>query len=259
MVAGSCSGREACIRLLMLNMHKGFSAWRRRFVLHELREAIRLSGADVVLLQEVLGAHRELSTRWERWPDQGQYEFLADTVWSAYAYGKNAVYPEGHHGNAVLSKFPITHFRNHDVSVADEEKRGLLHCVLDVPGWARPLHVICVHLGLSEAQRREQLQRLCAMVGDEIPAKDPLAVAGDFNDWRQRAHAVLADGAGLREVFVAALGRAPRTFPVWLPLLRLDRIYARNLKVARPQVLHGRPWSRLSDHAPLTLELAAAS
>jgi endonuclease/exonuclease/phosphatase family metal-dependent hydrolase len=44
------------------------------------------------------------------------------------------VYPKGqHHGNAVMSKFPIVHYQNHDVSIAGPEKRGLLHCVLHVP------------------------------------------------------------------------------------------------------------------------------
>ena len=42
----------------------------------------------------------------------------------------------GHHGNAVLSKFPIVHYKNHDVSIAGPEKRGLLHCVLRLPGRA---------------------------------------------------------------------------------------------------------------------------
>lgn len=240
-------------------MHKGFSAWHRRFVLHELRDAIRLLEADIVLLQEVLGAHQEHSTRWEHWPEQGQYEFLADTVWSAYAYGKNAVYPEGHHGNAVLSKFPIRHFHNHDISTPEAEKRGLLHCELGIPGWRQPLHVVCVHLGLREAQRQQQLHGLCAMIEQTIAVDEPLVVGGDFNDWRGRVHPVLAESLGLREVFRDTYGQAARTFPVWWPLLRLDRIYARNVDVAHPQVLRGRPWRRLSDHAPLMLELAPAA
>ena len=45
------------------------------------------------------------------------YEFLADTIWSQYAYGRNAVYDNGDHGNALLSKFPITHYENHDISI----------------------------------------------------------------------------------------------------------------------------------------------
>ena len=62
------------------------------------------------------------------------YEFLADSIWPQFAYGRNAVYPKGHHGNAVLSKFPIVRYENHDVSIGGPEKRGLLHCVLRVPG-----------------------------------------------------------------------------------------------------------------------------
>lgn len=247
----------AGIRMLTLNMHKGFSVFNRRFVLHELREAIRNCDADVVLLQEVLGEHRDHSTRWERWPEHSQYEFLADTLWPAFAYGRNAVYPAGHHGNALLSRFRISHHDNHDVSIYRHEKRGLLHCVLQVPDWRTPLHAICVHLGLFERHRRQQLALLCKFVREQIPADAPLLVAGDFNDWRQRAHAMLADQAGLQEVFVTAFGRAARTFPVRLPLLRLDRVYVRNLQAGPPQVLTGPPWSRLSDHAPLQLELNA--
>ncbi|SUG69289.1 Endonuclease/Exonuclease/ phosphatase family protein [Salmonella enterica subsp. enterica] len=31
----------------------------------------------------------------KNWPDTTHYEFLADTMWSDFAYGRNAVYPEG--------------------------------------------------------------------------------------------------------------------------------------------------------------------
>lgn len=258
-MTGSAFGATARVRLMTLNMHKGFSAWGRNFILHELRDAIRQSNSEVVLLQEVLGVHREHSTRWERWPRDSQYEFLADTVWSAHAYGKNAAYPEGHHGNALLSKYPIVHQRNHDISIDGVEARGLLHCILDVPGWPKGLHTICVHLGLSTAQRSQQLKQLCAMIQKEVPIDTPLVVAGDFNDWRQQAHASLAEEAGLHEVFVSAFGRAARSFPAWLPLLRLDRIYVRNLAVSAPRVLDGLPWRRLSDHNPLALELAVPS
>ncbi len=60
-------------------------------------------------------------------------EFLADTMWSDYAYGRNAVYPEGHHGNAVLSRFPIEYYENRDISVGNGEKRGLLYCRIVPP------------------------------------------------------------------------------------------------------------------------------
>ena len=45
------------------------------------------------------------------------------------------------------------------------------------------------------------------------------------------------------------------TFPARFPLLPLDRIYVRNAGVHAPVVLPRRPWSHLSDHAPLVAEI----
>lgn len=243
------------VRLLTLNTHKGFNLFNRRFVLHDLREAVRSVSADIVLLQEVIGDHEGHALRHAGWPDTPHYEFLADTIWSDFAYGRNAVYTQGHHGNAVLSKFPIARYRNHDVSIGDTERRGLLHCVLNLPGPDQALHVICVHLGLGEAQRRHQLERLCELIRREVPPQAPLFVGGDFNDWRQRADRLLGERAGLREAFRETSGRPARSFPAIWPLLRLDRLYLRQGRVRQARVLAGRPWSRLSDHSALSVEV----
>ena len=242
-------------KVLTVNIHKGFTAFNRRFMLHELREAVRSVGADVVFLQEVAGRHATHSERWADYPQTPHYEFLADSIWPQYAYGRNAVYTDGHHGNAVLSKFPITHFENRDVSISGPERRGLLHCVLQLPEGRGAVHAICVHLGLLEAHRRQQMNLLCQMVREDVPAQAPVVVAGDFNDWRRRAHDVLEEGAGLQEVFVKAHGRPARTFPARLPLLHLDRIYVRNTRGQLPLALPRKPWSHLSDHAPLAAEI----
>ena len=244
------------LKILTLNLHKGFSHFGRRFMLHELRDAIRSTGADVVFLQEVLGEHSELASRHDDWPDVAQYEFLADSIWDSYAYGKNAAYPTGHHGNALLSKFPILEYRNRDISEVGAENRGLLHAVLDVPGWRSGLHAICVHLGLSESHRMKQLAKLGGIVNRETPPDGGVIVAGDFNDWRVRANAILEESANLVEVFAAATGRSARTFPALFPLVRLDRVYCRNLEFSAPEVLGHRPWSRLSDHVALTARFA---
>jgi endonuclease/exonuclease/phosphatase family metal-dependent hydrolase len=90
------------LRVLTVNTHKGFTALNRRFILPELREAVRATSADLVFLQEVLGGHDGHATRYQDWPSMSQYEFLADSMWSDFAYGQNAVYPDGHHGNALL-------------------------------------------------------------------------------------------------------------------------------------------------------------
>ncbi|MNO81660.1 hypothetical protein D3C76_729100 [compost metagenome] len=250
--ATSAALAECSLKVLTMNIHKGFAAFNRRFILPELREAVRSTGADLVFLQEVHGEHSLHAGRHADWPTAPHYEFLADSMWPQYAYGQNAVYPQGHHGNALLSKFPIRAYRNLDISVQGHEERGLLHAELQLPGLQATLHAICVHLGLFEAQRQQQLELLCRLVG-ELPIEEPLIVAGDFNDWRCRAGRVLGR-CGLREAF-AAFGGPPRSFPARLPVLRLDRIYLRNLSAHEPRVLSRRPWPHLSDHLPLAVEV----
>lgn len=242
--------------VLSINTHMGFGPFNRRFVLPELRDAIRTVSADIVFLQEVAGEHRLHAARvGAGWPDDPHHEFLADMIWPESAYGRNAVFPHGHQGNALLSKFPILRQQNRDISVPGHEERGLLHCVLALPG-GRELHAICAHLGLLERHRRRQLALLCELVGDEIPADAPVVVAGDFNDWRAAGHPLLAR-CGLQEVFHVAYGRLARSFPARRPLLPLDRIYVRNARAQDPRVLSTRPWSHLSDHAPLLAAIEA--
>ncbi|MDP3085637.1 MAG: endonuclease/exonuclease/phosphatase family protein, partial [Rubrivivax sp.] len=161
--------QELRFRVLTVNTHKGFTFFNRKFILHELREAVRSVGADVVFLQEVQGTHESHHRRYANWTPAPHYEFLADSIWPQFAYGRNAVYPSGHHGNALLSKFPILRWHNHDVSVSGPEQRGLLHCVLSVPGQGIELQAICVHLGLRESHRQRQLALLCELVAS-LPA-----------------------------------------------------------------------------------------
>ncbi|MFK3969187.1 endonuclease/exonuclease/phosphatase family protein [Pseudomonas sp. NPDC087358] len=240
------------LNVLTMNMHMGFGIFNRRFILPELRDAVRSVSADVVFLQEVHGEHQNHAQNVKNWPTTSQYEFLADSMWKDFAYGRNAVYPHGHHGNALLSKYPIVRHENLDISILGTEQRGLLHCVLQVPGFGE-VHAICVHLGLKEMHRQQQLSLLAGLVG-RLPPQAPVIIAGDFNDWRQKADGLLAP-AGLREVFVESFGRPAKSFPARLPLLRLDRIYVRNVKIGAPRVLSNRPWSHLSDHAPLAVEV----
>lgn len=240
------------LNVLTMNMHMGFGIFNRRFILPELREAVRTVSADIVFLQEVHGEQQSHARKVKDWPTISQYEFLADSMWSDFAYGRNAVYPDGDHGNALLSKYPIIQHENLDISIHGTEQRGLLHCILEVSHAGR-VHAVCVHLGLRESHRRQQLKLLNELMA-RIPEGEPVIVAGDFNDWRRRADASL-QGSGLHEVFVERFGAPAKSFPARWPLLCLDRIYVRNATSHRPKVLSSRPWSHLSDHAPLAVEL----
>ena len=131
------------LRILSYNVHKGFSARNRRYLLDEIREGIRSVNADIVFLQEVVGENRDHAKRWENWVDAGQFEYLADSVWPHFAYGRNAIYQHGHHGNAILSKYPIVNSDNVDVSVMKRSQRGLLFAQI-TPG----VQLVCAHMGL---------------------------------------------------------------------------------------------------------------
>jgi len=245
------------LRIATWNIHKGFSQWGRRLMVHELRERLRELAPDIVFLQEVQGLHRRHAHRHADWPAVPQHEFLAAEFFASAVYGRNAVYDHGHHGNALLACFPLLASDNQDVTHLWFERRGLLHATLALPKPMPALHCVNVHLSLLGPSRRRQMRALGERLEALIPPDAPLIVAGDFNDWRNRADALLAARLGLSEAFAVAGGRPSRSFPAALPLLRLDRIYLRGLRVREVCRHAGPPWSLISDHAALsaTLEL----
>lgn len=241
------------IHVLTYNIHKGYCSGKRRFVLESMRERINETGADVVFLQEIHGEANPNGTMLRRhsYPDQPHFEYLADQAWPHYAYGRNAIYRKGDHGNAILSMHPFVSWENIDVSIFPRSSRSILHGVVELPDAGTRLHTLCVHLGLLEQERREQLLALTRRINEHVPRDEPMIIAGDFNDWRRRAETHLHDDLGLNELFVQLQGRHARSFPVWAPVLPVDRIYYRGLEPVSCQRLCNGPWRDLSDHAAL--------
>ncbi|HRK56171.1 MAG TPA: endonuclease/exonuclease/phosphatase family protein [Burkholderiaceae bacterium] len=278
------------LRVATYNIHKGVTALRGRPRIHDVRLALQAMDADIVFLQEVQDRNERLAHH-HGYPKVTQLEFLGAGGYEHRAYGMNAIYPHGHHGNAILSRLPIRHFENMDVSDHALEKRGLLHAVAHVAGPGRKtfdLHLLCVHFGLIHRSRVRQTQFLADFVDAEIPPSAPLIIAGDFNDWQRRVDGLLRARLGLIEVADAlaprhwyepflpdALMKAPwlgaalkrrappsrahltpaRTFPAFAPWLHLDRIYLRGCEVGHVQVPQGREWAKRSDHAPLIAQV----
>jgi endonuclease/exonuclease/phosphatase family metal-dependent hydrolase len=259
------------LRIATYNIHKGVSSFGSRPRIHALKQALNSMSADIVFLQEVQGRHDLLALRHaSSWPMQGQHEFLKGETQHC-VYGVNAVYDHGHHGNALLSNFPIASSRNQDVSDHAYEARGILHCVLQAPN--AEVHCYVVHLGLFAGSRKRQTEALIAAVASSAPPGAPVIIAGDFNDWGNHLSDVLRSSLNVTEVFDESLsrrgfgsylrqlsGRGPksqpaRTFPAALPLLQLDRVYVRGFGVESAKVLHGPMWAKLSDHAPIVADL----
>jgi len=243
------------LRISTFNIHKGFTQFNARFSLKNQRELLRKLHSDIVFLQEVQDVHIKHNQHVNSQSISGQLQYLAEATWSNYAYGKNAVYPAGHHGNAVLSKYPIIQIHNQNISAHASEHRGMLHCEIKLPNSELPLHTICVHLGLLAMWRRQQLDLVAEYIERNIPVDNPLIIAGDFNDWVMRQGSTFAERLGVTEVFQHHSGKPARSYPAWLPILRLDRIYVRGFHVERVQVHSGPRFLNISDHAILSATL----
>ena len=242
------------LHVATFNIHKGFSCFNRRMMVHELRERLRHLNPDIVFLQEVQGLHLGHEQNHADWPSRPQHEFLADEHWNDSAYGRNMIYDHGHHGNAILSRFPILHSHNQDVTHIQFEKRGLLHCRIALPS-GQEAHCVCVHLSLFGYSRRKQIEALADYLEQEADPLAPLIIAGDFNDWRNKAGEHLARRLGMEEVFTLPGGGPVCSYPAVMPMFRLDRIYIRGFAVDRKEVHGGPPWSAISDHAALSAHL----
>ena len=245
---------QPALHVTTYNIHKGFSQFNRKMMVHELRERLRHLNPDIVFLQEVQGLHLRHAEKHCNWPAGAQHDFLAEDIWHASAYGCNMIYDHGHHGNAILSRFPILHSHNQDVTHLQFEKRGLLHCRIALPS-GPAAHCVCVHLSLFGYSRRKQMCALADYLDQMAEPDAPLIIAGDFNDWNNGAGVHLAQRLGLTEVFSRRAGMPVRSFPAAMPMFRLDRIYVRGFEVQQTEVHFGQPWSTISDHAALSAHL----
>jgi endonuclease/exonuclease/phosphatase family metal-dependent hydrolase len=111
-----------------------------------------------------------------------------------------------------------------------------------------------VHLSLLESHRQLQLALLRQLL-DSLPDDAPVIIAGDFNDWQLRGNVTLTARKDLHEAFERHHGLLAKTYPARFPLLRLDRIYLRNATSHDPLILGNKPWTHLSDHLPLAVEV----
>ncbi len=239
------------LRIISYNIHKGFNFSNAQFILRELKEMLRERKADILFLQEVIGKNEKHEKNLKAWPSEGQFEYLADTVWTHYSYGRNAVKEGHHHGNAILSQYPILFYENINISTNRFEQRGLLHCVIEVKGFK--IDLFNIHMNLTGRGRKAQLPFIQNR-GHFHRMGDALIFAGDFNDWTGELTRHVEADLNVGEAFKVLKGRYARSYPSFFPLLSLDRVFYQNLKVLNAQVLKHGHWKKLSDHLPLEVD-----
>jgi endonuclease/exonuclease/phosphatase family metal-dependent hydrolase len=156
-------------------------------------------------------------------------------------------------GNAVLSRFPITHHVEHDLSWKTCEPRRLQRVDVAVQGNGI-LHVYNVHLGTAILERRHQAQRLATIVADRHTG-GPKLVLGDFNEW-MRGLATTLLSERLNSIDLRNYLRRRRTYPGLFPILHLDHIYyAGRIEIVGIEMPRTRLALVASDHLPLVADV----
>lgn len=199
------------------------------------------SAADVITLQEVdknvpRSRHLDLART------------IAQHLEFDHALGLNVSLKAGHYGNATLSRWPIIHNENIDLSWGIKKKRGCLASVIAAP-WGEIL-VLNLHLGLSRIERHFQVRRVLdsrVLVGSGMR---PVLIAGDTNE-RTRYLDIFMNLAGYKNAS-GTVHRKIKTWPTFAPIWNLDKIFFNNkLQLAEYQVLRNNLTRVASDHFPV--------
>ena len=232
------------LRVVTYNIHKGIGGVDRRYRLSRISETLAHCQPDIVCLQEV---------------DDGVPRSRGDAQASAlakalalphFAYQHNVKLTQGHYGNAILSRFPLTDVTHVDLTIPLKKRRRALlaKCQLRFDHRRRTLLIASLHLGLAGFERQIQLRRLLQhRLVQHAASRSSIILGGDYNDiWGTLGNRILQP-AGYRSV-----SRATRTFPAVLPMRPLDRIYYHGpLHSYHVFASHTQLARQASDHLPL--------
>ena len=240
----SGSAQIAPVRVVTYNIHKCIGV-DGRYDPARIAAVLREIDADIACLQEV-GARRGIGRHSDQWA------YLGEATGCRVILGAGLRERRRRFGNAILTRFPILAARSIDLTVGGCEPRGAIDADLSVGD--RVLRVIATHFGLRAAERRLQANRLMTLLGETSTAggreADAVLLMGDLNEWRGRSGAIRA--------FDRRFGpsAAERTFPSWMPVLALDRIYADGPAMLYDVSVYRSPLARIaSDHLPLVGKL----
>jgi endonuclease/exonuclease/phosphatase family metal-dependent hydrolase len=231
------------LRIATYNIHRSRGMDRRTAPLR-IAEVLREIDADVIALQEVIGAGPA---------GAGQAEEIGAALGMGWVM--TAVRQLRRHlfGNVILSRFPIVHHSQYDLSWRTCEPRACQRADLDL-GPNRVLHVYNVHLGTAVLERRYQAPRLASYVHDHR-VRGPKIILGDFNEW-MRGLATRTLNSLFESVDIQSYLKRRRTYPGIFPVVHLDHIYYEgDVEVHNVELPRNRKALMASDHLPLVANL----
>jgi endonuclease/exonuclease/phosphatase family metal-dependent hydrolase len=155
-------------------------------------------------------------------------------------------------GNVVLSRYPIVHHSQYDLSWRTCEPRNCQRADLEINGTV--LHIYNVHLGTAVLERRYQ-------AGGSRPSFTTVAFTGAEDHPRrlQRVDEGLATktlSSLFESVDISQHLKRRRTYPGLFPVVHLDHIYYDGkVEVVNVEMPRTRKALMASDHLPLVANL----
>ena len=206
-------------------------------------EVIRSIEPDSVALQEVVGAGSNSA---------GHAEEIGAQLGMGWVMAPVRHLRGSLFGNVVLSRFPILHHTQYDLSWKTCEPRCCQR--VDIAIGDDTLHLYNVHLGTAFLERRYQASRLSAIVHDRR-VEPPKIVLGDFNEW-MKGLATQMLSEKLQSIDLRQHLRRRKTYPGMFPVVHLDHIYYDGqVEVVKLELPRTRASLMASDHLPLVAEL----
>ncbi len=237
------SRRHVDLRVATYNIHRS-RGMDRRVMPARIAEVLREIGADVIALQEVVGAGPTGS---------GQAEEIGAALGMGWVMAPVRHLRNHLFGNVVMSRLPIVSQAQYDLSWRTCEPRCCQRADLDL-GAGRLLHIYNVHLGTAVLERRYQAPRLAAFVHDHRVA-GPKIILGDFNEW-MRGLATHTLSSLFKSIDIHSHLRRRRTYPGFFPMVHLDHIYYEGeLEVRSLELPRTRRALMASDHLPLVADI----
>ena len=235
--------RYVDVRIATYNIHR-CRGMDRRTIPSRVADVIREFNADVVALQEVIGAGPN---------GAGQAEEIGAAVGMGWVMASVRHLRNHLFGNVILSRYPIVHHSQYDLSWRTCEPRACQRADLDL-GAGHSLHIYNVHLGTAVLERRYQATRLAGFVHDKRVI-GPKVILGDFNEW-MRGLATGTLNSLFQSIDIYAHLKRRRTYPGIFPVLHLDHIYYEgHVEVRTVELTRSRQSLMASDHLPLIADL----
>ncbi len=212
---GADAAEPIRLRVLSYNIHHAEGVDRKLDV-ERIAQVILSVQPDIVALQEV-------DKNVERTQSVDQPTKLARLTKMQVVFGANIKLQSGHYGNALLSRFPITRYKNHLLPNVDAgEQRGVIEAEIPLPDFKQPLILWATHLDY----RPDERERLAsAKMINELASKNPrqpALLAGDLN--------ATPDSRTLQQfasIWTPVNATPLPTVPVGKPSLQIDYILLR--------------------------------